>query len=159
MRIHIEPCDVQDVIGAALRQLGDQGRKRSIAIDAPASLPLVPMDFVLISQALVNVLDNAVKYSPPDAPIVVRAQVHDRNLDIVVIDRGRGIPHADLDRIFDKFYRGHQTGIIGNGLGLSISRGFVEAHGGRIRAESAPPGRTAVRLTLPLGQAQDQNVQ
>jgi two-component system sensor histidine kinase KdpD len=156
MRIHIEPCDVQDVIGAALRQLGDQGRKRSVAIDAPASLPLVPMDFVLISQALVNVLDNAVKYSPPDAPIVVRAEVHDHDLEIVVIDRGRGIPRADLDRIFDKFYRGHQTGIIGNGLGLSISRGFVEAHGGRIHAESAPRGGTVIRFTLPLGKAEDQ---
>lgn len=150
MRIHIEPCDVQDVIGAAVAQLGEPGRQRSIAIDAPPSLPLVPMDFVLITQTLVNVLDNAVKYSPPEAPITVRAEAHASNLDIIVTDRGMGIPSVDLDRVFDKFYRGPQTGVTGSGLGLSISKGFVEAHGGWIRAETQPAGGTLVRLTLPL---------
>jgi two-component system sensor histidine kinase KdpD len=150
MRLHIEPCDVQDVIGAAVAQLGEPGRKRSIAIDAPACLPLVPMDFVLITQTLVNVLDNAVKYSPPEAPITVRAEAHERDLDIIVADRGIGIPSGDLDRVFDKFYRGPQTGVTGSGLGLSISKGFVEAHGGCIRAETQSTGGTLVRLTLPL---------
>ena len=158
MRIHIEPCDVQDAIGAAVAQLGEPGRKRSIAIDAPASLPLVPMDFVLITQTLVNVLDNAVKYSPPEAPITVRAEAHDQVLDIVVTDRGIGIPAGDLDRVFDKFYRGPQTGVTGSGLGLSICKGFVEAHGGRIRAETQPTGGTLVRLTLPLRTTQGQTV-
>jgi two-component system sensor histidine kinase KdpD len=156
MRIRIEPCDVQDVIGAALAQLGEAGRQRSIAIDAPASLPLVPMDFVLIAQTLVNVLDNAVKYSPPDAPITVRAEAHDRDLDIVVTDLGVGIPAGDLDRVFDKFYRGAQTGVTGSGLGLSICKGFVEAHGGCIRAESQPAKGTKVRVTLPLRPTQGQ---
>ena len=155
-RIHIEPCDVQDVIGAALAQLGDTGRTRSIAVDAPASLPLVPMDFVLITQTLVNVLDNAVKYSPPGAPITIRAEAHDRDLDIVVTDHGIGIPSGDLDRVFDKFYRAPQTGVTGSGLGLSICKGFVEAHGGRIRAETQPAGGTVVRVTLPLRPAQGQ---
>jgi len=154
MRIHIEPCDVQDVIGAALAQLGDQGRNRSIAIDAPATLPLVPMDFVLITQTLVNVLDNALKYSPAEAPVTVRAEARDRDLDIVVTDRGIGIPSGDLDRVFEKFYRGPQTGVTGSGLGLSICKGFVEAHGGRIRAERQSTGGTLVRLTLPLGPTQ-----
>jgi two-component system, OmpR family, sensor histidine kinase KdpD len=158
MRIHIEPCDVQDVIGAALAQLGDQGRKRSIAIDAPASLPLVPMDFVLITQTLVNLLDNALKYSPPDAPITVRAEARDRDLDIVVTDGGIGIPAGDLDRVFEKFYRGPQRGVTGSGLGLSICKGFVEAHGGRIRAETQPTGGTSVRLTLPLRPTQRQTL-
>jgi two-component system sensor histidine kinase KdpD len=149
MRLHIEPCDVQDVIGAAVAQLGEQGRKRSIAIDAPAGL-LVPMDFVLIAQTLVNVLDNAIKYSASDMPITVRAEVHDRDLDIVVADRGPGIPPGDLQRVFDKFYRGPQTGVTGSGLGLSISKGFVEAHGGSVRVEARSAGGTQVHLTLPL---------
>jgi two-component system, OmpR family, sensor histidine kinase KdpD len=155
MRLHIEPCDVQDVIGAALAQLGDQGRKRSISIDAPASLPLVPMDFVLITQALVNVLDNAVKYSPPESPIIVRAAARDRELDIVVSDCGIGIPSGDLDRVFDKFYRAPQSGVTGSGLGLSIAKGFLEAHGGRIRAKPEPAGGTHVHLTLPLRRTQE----
>lgn len=154
MRIHIEPCDVQDVIGAAVAQLGEQGRKRSIAIDAPATLPLVPMDFVLVTQALVNVLDNAVKYSPPDSPITVRAEAHDDNLDIAVTDCGIGIPSSDLERVFDKFYRGPQTGVTGSGLGLSIAKGFVEAHGGCIRVEAQQAGVTRVRMMLPLRPAQ-----
>jgi two-component system sensor histidine kinase KdpD len=140
---------VQDVIGAAVAQLGEQGRKRSIAIDAPAGL-LVPMDFVLIAQTLVNVLDNAIKYSASDMPITVRAEVHDRDLDIVVADRGPGIPPGDLQRVFDKFYRGPQTGVTGSGLGLSISKGFVEAHGGSVRVEARSAGGTQVHLTLPL---------
>jgi len=154
MRIHIEPCDVQDVIGAAVAQLGEQSRKRSIAIDAPATLPLVPMDFVLITQALVNVLDNAVKYSPPDTPITVRADTHDEYLDIVVTDRGVGIASSDLERVFDKFYRGPHTGVTGSGLGLSIAKGFVETHGGCIRVEAQQVGGTQVHVMLPLPPAQ-----
>jgi two-component system sensor histidine kinase KdpD len=148
VHIHIEPCDVHDVIGAALAQLGEQARSRPIVVEAPENLPFVPMDFVLIVQALVNVLDNAVKYSPPEAPIIVRAEQHDQDIDITVTDQGNGIPAGDLDRVFDKFYRGRQISVPGSGLGLSISKGFVEVHGGRIRAERPPIGGTVVRLTL-----------
>lgn len=149
MRVQIEPCDVQDVIQSAIAQLGEPSRTHPIVVDAPPMLPLVPMDFVLIAQALVNVLDNAVKYSPPGAPIAVRAEARAEELEIAVTDRGAGIPAADLDRVFDKFYRGRPNTVTGSGLGLSICKGFVEAHGGRIRAERHPLSGTTIRVTLP----------
>jgi two-component system sensor histidine kinase KdpD len=109
-------------------------------------------------QALVNVLENAAKYSPPTSPIDIQAQVVGDELEIQMADRGAGIPPADLTRIFTKFYRVQrppQAGAgaelpPGTGLGLSISSGIVEAHGGRIWAENRPGGGTVVTLVLPL---------
>jgi two-component system sensor histidine kinase KdpD len=106
---------------------------------------------VLVVQALVNVLDNAIKYTPPGSPIDIRAQTSGTWLEIQIADYGPGIPPNDLRRVFDKFYRGpyaspdipsdrQKKGDFppGTGLGLSISSGIVEAHGGRIWAENRP---------------------
>jgi two-component system sensor histidine kinase KdpD len=108
------------------------------------------MDFVLISQVLVNLLDNALKYSPADSPIEVRAQVAGRYLEIEVEDRGVGIPAEDLTRVFDKFYRVRRPGSVsGTGLGLSICQGIVQAHRGFIAAENRPGGGTIITVALP----------
>ncbi|HBY99060.1 MAG TPA: sensor histidine kinase KdpD [Chloroflexi bacterium] len=151
MRVVRKPCDVQDLAGVALSQLGDRLRTRPLEVDVPATLPLVPMDFVLITQVLVNLLDNALKYSPADSPITVRANVVGPFLEVEVADRGIGIPAEALERVFDKFYRVPQgTGMSGTGLGLSISKGIVEAHGGQIRAHQRGGGGTQVTFSLPL---------
>ena len=119
-----------------------------MAVDVPADMPLVPMDFVLMVQVLVNLLDNALKYSPPGTPIEVRAQVEGAEARIQVADRGVGIPPDDLERVFDKFYRVQRPGQMGGtGLGLSICKGIVEAHGGRIWARE-PRGRRNCRHDL-----------
>jgi two-component system sensor histidine kinase KdpD len=150
-RVAHELCDVQDVIGAALEQLGDRLGDRRIETDVPADLPLAPMDFVLITRVLVNLLDNALKYSSPDTPIEVRAHVASGHLEIEVADRGIGIPAEDLARVFDKFYRVQRPGhASGTGLGLSICKGIVEAHGGFIAAENRAGGGTVITLALPL---------
>jgi two-component system sensor histidine kinase KdpD len=102
-------------------------------------------------QVLVNLLDNAVRYSPPDSSIEVRARVDGSELQIQVADRGTGIAPADLERVFDKFYRVQRPGSVsGSGLGLSICKGIVEAHGGRIWAQNREGGGTLVTLALPL---------
>jgi two-component system sensor histidine kinase KdpD len=146
-----ELCDVQDLVGSALEQAERMVESRPVKVDVPADLPLVPMDFVLMVQVLVNLLDNAVKYSPPDSPIEVRAGIEDSELQIQVADRGIGIPLADLERVFDKFYRVQRPGsVTGSGLGLSICKGIMEAHGGRIWAESLEGGGTVVTVGLPL---------
>jgi two-component system sensor histidine kinase KdpD len=151
LKVASEPCDVQDVIGAALEPLDDRLRSRSLTIDVPLDLPLVPMDFVMMAQVLVNLLDNALKYSPADAPIEVWTRVDGSEARIQVADRGVGIPPDDLERVFDKFYRVQHPGhVIGTGLGLSICRGIVEAHGGRIWANNREGGGTIVTITLPL---------
>jgi two-component system sensor histidine kinase KdpD len=109
------------------------------------------MDLVLMSRVLINVLDNAVKYSPAHTPIDLTARFDGNEATLEIRDRGVGIPTAELTRVFDKFYRVDRTDpVMGTGLGLSISRGFVEAHGGRIRAENAPDGGTRIVISLPL---------
>jgi two-component system sensor histidine kinase KdpD len=151
LELRPELCEVQDLVGSALEQAERMVETRPLTVDVPVDLPLVPMDFVLMVQVLVNLLDNAVKYSPPDSPIEVRAGIEDSELRVRVADRGIGIPPADLERVFDKFYRVQRPGsVAGSGLGLSICKGIMETHAGRIWAESRQGGGTVVTLALPL---------
>jgi two-component system sensor histidine kinase KdpD len=157
MRFHSEPSDVQDLIGSALSQLGSRLEGRRVDVELAEDLPLVPLDFVWIGLVLVNIIDNALKFSPADSTIEIRAQIRDKNLEISAADRGIGIPSEDLLRIFDKFYRVQRPEIVtGTGLGLSISKGIVEAHGGSIWAENRIGGGTIITMRLPLGGITDQ---
>jgi two-component system sensor histidine kinase KdpD len=151
IRVKKEPCDLHDVVGAALHQLGEMARDQPISVQIVPGLPLVPMDYVLIVQVLVNVLDNALKYSPGDAPIEIEASVDAGQLEIRVLDRGRGIPEEELERVFEKFFRGAAPGTPrGAGLGLSICKGFVEAHGGQMFAKCRVLGGTEIAFFLPV---------
>jgi two-component system sensor histidine kinase KdpD len=164
LKVSRQPSDIQDVIGAALQRLDSLLAGRPVRVDLPPDLPLAPLDFVLVVQALVNVLDNAIKYSSPGSPIDIRTQVNAEAVEIQIADCGPGVPPDDLSRIFDKFYRGphsldtpsdrQKKGDVppGTGLGLSISSGIIEAHGGRIWAENRPGGGTVIKLTLPLAE-------
>jgi len=156
IKVKREPRDVQDVIGAALRQVGERLADRPVEIDIPPDLPLVPLDFVLVVHVLVNLIDNALKYSPPGSPIQIRIQPLDGEVAIEVADQGIGIPAEDLDRVFQKFYRVQRPdSVTGTGLGLSISKGLVEAHGGRIWAQNRPDGGAVITVALPLSEAVD----
>lgn len=152
LRLRKEPSDVQDLVGAALTQLGETIGGRPIHVEVAPGLPFVPLDFVLISRVLVNLLDNAAKYSPPGSPITVRALAIGENLEIEVADRGRGIPESDVARLFDRFSRGRRSADGGVGLGLAICKGFVEAHGGQIKAENRPGGGLSTSFTIPLNE-------
>jgi two-component system sensor histidine kinase KdpD len=153
IRVKAEPCDVHDLVGAALEQLGERARNHPISVAIAPNLPLVPMDHVLIVQVLVNLLDNALKYSPADAPIEIDARLDDCQLQIRVADRGKEIPEEELEGVFDKFFRGASAGgSRGAGLGLSICKGFVGVHDGRIWAERRAHGGTEIAFSLPLGQ-------
>jgi len=144
-----EWCDLTDIIGVAVKRL-DDSYLHHFDIQIPPDLPLIFVDFGLFEQILVNLLDNACRYTPPDKPIIIRAILRHQMLDIAVIDGGNGIPEEHLDRIFDKFYRlpGSRTG--GTGLGLSISRGLAQAHKAVLKAENMPNGGAKFTLTLPL---------
>jgi two-component system sensor histidine kinase KdpD len=149
MKVKLAPCDVQDVIGAALERAARRLGERAVETHIPEHLPAVKMDFVLMVQVLVNLLENAHKYSPPDVVIDMGAQVGAGLVEIWVADRGLGIPPEDLERVFEKFYRVQRPdGVLGTGLGLSICRGIVEAHGGQIHAENRPGGGTLLRVSL-----------
>jgi two-component system sensor histidine kinase KdpD len=151
MQLHCEACDVQELIGSSLEQIGTPLKNRQVNVEISAKLPLVPLDFVLFSRVLVNIIDNALKFSPPEKPIDIQARISKHFLEISVADRGEGIPVEDLERIFDKFYRVQRPdNVSGTGLGLSISKGIVEAHGGNIRAENRRGGGTIFTISVPV---------
>ncbi len=151
LKLTKRPADVQDLIGAALEQITNRYHDRLIDDKVPDGLPLIPVDFSLIVQVLVNVLDNAIKYSPRDSSIDIDAFKLNDEIQIQVADRGVGIPPDDLTHVFDKFYRVQRPdNVTGTGLGLSICKGIVEAHGGTIAAENRKGGGTVIRIKLPL---------
>lgn len=140
-----------EVIGSALARLDKKAADRKLTTQIPPDLPLVPMDSLLIEQVLVNLVDNALKYTPKDSPVEISAKAQDGSLEVAVADRGPGLPEADLLRLFDKFYRGPDQGrTSGAGLGLSICKGFVQIHGGTIEAKNRPGGGALFRFFIPL---------
>ena len=142
-------CSIEEVVEAAVADLeGQDGPPVRLALDR--DLPLVRADAAQLERAFFNLLENARRYSG-DAPVQVRARVSGGRLLVRVVDRGPGIPSERLERIFQPFYRDDEGGgHPGSGLGLAIVRGFVEANGGRVWAESLPGQGTAFVVELPL---------
>jgi two-component system sensor histidine kinase KdpD len=152
IKISKQSSEVQDLVGAALEQLSSRSSTHPVKIDIPVDLPFISVDFDLIVQTLVNILDNAFKYSPPGSLIEITGRRVAEKLYLEVADRGVGIPPQDLLRVFDKFYRVQRpNNVAGTGLGLSICKGIVEAHGGQIEAANRLGGGTIIRLILPVG--------
>jgi two-component system, OmpR family, sensor histidine kinase KdpD len=141
---------LEEVIGAALNHLGKRLGDRRVDTSLPPDLPLVPIDDVLIEQVLVNLLDNAIKYTPAASPIRIMATATDEAVTVEVADRGPGLPRGGEDKVFEKFYRGLPPDGRGAGLGLAICQGIVKAHGGHIWAQNLPEGGVAFLFTLPL---------
>ena len=169
LKLALEPCDVEEAIGAALDRLAPERDERPasmatvderpVGVEMPRDLAPVPMDLALMVQALVNVLDNAVKYSPDGSQIDISVHEADELVLIQVADRGPGIPPGETDHIFERFYRVERPDAThGTGLGLAISKGIVEAHGGRIWAEARPGGGMIVTIGLPLQPAPTQSL-
>ncbi len=151
VRLKYTPCDVEELIGCALSVLDPRLGKREIAVNLPPDLPLVMLDMGCMIQVLVNLLDNSLKYSPPDQPIGINARTDREWLVMEVSDHGPGVAEADLERIFDKFHRvPAPEGTRGTGLGLSICKGFIQAHAGKINAAITPGGGLTVTIRLPL---------
>jgi two-component system sensor histidine kinase KdpD len=142
---------LEEVVGSALVRMEKRLGDRRVDIQLTSDLPLVPLDPLLIEQVLINILDNAIKYTPAGSPIEISASIKNREVEVVIADRGPGLAPGDETLVFEKFYRGHPAGTRrGAGLGLAIARGIVEAHGGRILAEPRPGGGALFRFFLPL---------
>ncbi len=140
---------LEEVVGAALTRLERRLSGREVTVRLAPDLPLVPLDAVSIEQVLINLLENAIEYTPRSSPIEIDANPIDGGVEMAVLDRGPGIPASQKQRIFDKFERA-RDGKTGIGLGLTICRGIVAAHGGRVYAEDRPGGGAAFRFTLPV---------
>jgi two-component system sensor histidine kinase KdpD len=152
VRLDHEWQSLEEVVGAALGRVESPLGAGRVTVSLPPELPLVLCDGVLIEQVLVNLLENAIKYSPPGSPIEVRASDAATEMVVTVADNGAGLLPGEEDRVFEKFYRSDRNRTSGGvGLGLAICRAIVAAHGGRIWAENRPGGGAAFRFSLPKG--------
>lgn len=141
---------LEEVIGSVLTQLKERIKDRPVSVELPQELPWLSMDGSLIEQVLLNLAENAVKYTPVDAPIDISAQFEGDSVVVDVADRGPGLPSGSEERVFEKFYRAQEEGSQGGvGLGLAICRAIVEAHGGRIWAENRVGGGASFKFSLP----------
>lgn len=149
--IHKEPEALDDLIFGALSRLSGRLGKRQVTVDIPRSMPLVPLDPVLVDQLLLNLLENALRYTPDDSALDVRVALRKSRVLVDVSDRGPGISAAERDKVFDKFYRGQaaRQNDGGTGLGLTICRAVARAHGGDMSILARDGGGTTVRFTLP----------
>jgi two-component system sensor histidine kinase KdpD len=148
--------DVGEIVGSALHRASKILARHKVSLELAADLPMLELDAVLFEQVLFNLLDNAAKYSPPDTTISISSFREKSAVSLQVADEGEGIPPAELESVFDKFYRVQKGDHVrpGTGLGLAISRGFVEAMGGRITAANRADRNGAViniRLPIPAG--------
>jgi two-component system sensor histidine kinase KdpD len=149
VRKELQP--LEETIGSACQRLERFLRDRLIRIDIPSDLPLVFADGVLLEKVFLNLLDNAIKYTPPGSPIEIAARRQDMEILVEVRDNGPGLGKGEEEKIFDKFHRGaRQSKPGGAGLGLTICRGIIRAHGGKIWAENRAEGGAVFRFTLPL---------
>lgn len=143
---------LEEVVGAAIQLLGQAAAQHRVEVSLPPELPLLEFDGVLLERVLCNLLENAFKYSPPGSPVRIAAQVLPEEVEIRVEDGGPGFPAERSARLFELFERGEvESAVPGMGVGLAICRAIVEAHGGRIVAETRPEGGGRVRFTLPRG--------
>jgi two-component system sensor histidine kinase KdpD len=153
---HAEWADPADIINSAVERCRHRLADRRLAVDLPSDLPLIHVDPVLVQQALVQIFDNAVKYSASSSQIAVTARTPDGRLVISVTDKGAGLTSAERSKIWDRFARGerHAATTSGSGLGLWIANAFIAANGGKVSAVSEGPGLgTTVAIELPVTQA------
>jgi two-component system sensor histidine kinase KdpD len=141
---------IEEVVGSALNRMEERLGTRAVTTSIPDDLPLVPFDAVLVEQVLINLIENAIKYA--DSPIDISARAREGEVEVAVEDRGPGVSHADAERVFDKFVRVRTGEGGGVGLGLTICRGIVSAHGGRIWVEPREGGGASFRFTLPTSE-------
>ncbi|MDD5248489.1 MAG: two-component system sensor histidine kinase KdpD [Rhodocyclaceae bacterium] len=143
---------LEEVVGSALKGMESVLASHRVIVKLPEDLPLLEFDAVLMERVLANLVDNAVKYTPPDSSIEISAMPTDQYIEISVEDNGPGLPPGREEAIFNKFERGQKESITpGVGLGLAICRAIIEAHGGMIRAENRSEGGARFVFTLPQG--------
>jgi len=149
VQVKKEWVPMEEIVGSALNRMETQLGDRRVVLRLQETW--VPLDPVLMEQVLINLLDNAVKFSPSGSPLEIGSRAERGVAILTITDRGLGLTPGEEERIFEKLYRGsHSASAPGAGLGLAICRGIIQAHGGTIRAESASGGGARVIITLPI---------
>jgi len=142
---------LEEVVSSALGRLEPMLAGRKVLVNLPHEVLLAPMDPILLEQVFINLVENAVKYSPADSPIEISARAGPEEIIVAISDRGPGLPPGEEKRIFERFYRvadGRRAE--GTGLGLAVCEAVLKVHGGRIEADNRPGGGAVFRFALPL---------
>ncbi|MGN6671850.1 MAG: HAMP domain-containing sensor histidine kinase, partial [Thermomicrobiales bacterium] len=154
--VHLDcaPISAPALLNETVARMMPQAERKGVTLtaDVPDNLPLILADAQQLSRVLLNLVQNAIRHTPPGGRVQLRACRRDGALLLTVEDTGEGIAPADLPRVFDRFYRGDpaRSREAGSGLGLAIARGLVEAHGGHIWVESTPGQGACFAFTIPL---------
>lgn len=141
---------LEEIIGSALNRLNLLLQDRPVTTEIPNQLSLVPLDPILIGQVLVNLLENAVRYTPQGSPLGIFVFQDPQKIWVEILDRGPGIPQQEKNLIFEKFYRSDKRDIFGSGLGLAICKGIIKAHGGQMGVKDREGGGSIFYFWLPL---------
>jgi signal transduction histidine kinase len=149
LHLHRQMVDLPELVATVMSKVKMEYPSLDAEVRFPADVPRVYADPDKLTQVLTNLLENACKYASP-VGLTISAEVDDDDVAVAVADKGEGIPPQDLPKVFEKFFRREQGRPTGSGLGLWISRGLVQAHGGRLTASSVPGEGTTFRFTLPL---------
>jgi two-component system sensor histidine kinase KdpD len=152
VQLRLEWQSLEEVVGTALAACGSALAQHHIVTDLPASLPLVRFDAVLMERVLCNLIENALKYTPPGSTIRISALPAGKKICLTVADNGPGFPAGQIGALFDKFARGvNESAIPGVGLGLAICRAIIDAHGGSIDGATNADGGASFVITLSAG--------
>lgn len=149
IRPKLDWCDAGELIYTVINRLGPVLSERRVSVQLPENLPLVRLDFGLMEQVLHNIVLNAANHTPEGGTIDIEAAYREGAFYLAVADSGSGFPAAELDRVFEKYHRFSPHKTNGIGLGLSIAKGFVGAHGGAIKAENIPGGGARISIRIP----------
>jgi two-component system sensor histidine kinase KdpD len=140
---------LEEIIGVILNRFSDRLKERPLELKIPPDLPIIPIDTLLIEQVLSNLMENAVRHTPTGTPVEITVAPQESAVMIEIADRGSGIPAHEEESIFNKFTRSTNTRM-GAGIGLSICRAIIEAHGGRIWVENRAGGGAAFKFLIPV---------
>jgi two-component system sensor histidine kinase KdpD len=152
VQLNLQWQPIEEVVGAALDSSRGMLERHKLAVAIPRNLPLVRFDALLLERVLVNLLENAAKYTPPGSTVTLSAAASGEQLEVTVSDNGPGLPKGREEEVFKKFVRGErESATPGVGLGLAICRAIIEAHGGTIVGANRPGGGARFTFTLPLG--------
>jgi len=152
VKLNLQWQPLEEVVGAALESARSMLEHHTVEVRIPRDLPLVRFDAMLLERVLVNLLENASKYTPPGSTVTLSAEVVDEHLEVAVSDNGPGLPKGREEAVFQKFTRGErESATPGVGLGLAIARAIIEAHQGHIVGVNRPGGGARITFTLPLG--------
>lgn len=152
VKINKSHHEAEDIIRDAIERFPEALAKNRFVVNIARHTPSINLDQLLLQQALTNLIENAIKYSPQDTPIEITVRVSGKNILFKIADRGPGLPTIDIENIFNKFNRGNQLekSSEGFGLGLTICKHIIEAHGGKIWAENRKDGGALFFFTIPI---------